>query len=187
MNLKSKKVKKSSYNKLKILYTEDFCSNLFSDNETTLSFCNSFWSSILTQGLEQTTTQLQLDLLSLLNTFIQTNNKEINIINSINEEIFSIEVYITFYFMSGFEKTMEIFEEIRKEYIKDLTTKIDVFFAIYFIVAVSLFIPLYITIYFAKENFNSFLNFIGILPIQYLSEDEKFYRETLKLEGEIFY
>ena len=187
MNLKSKKVKKSSYNKLKIIYTEDFCSYLFSDNETTLIYCNTFWSSILTQGLEQTTTQLQLDLLNLLNTFIQTNNKKINIINSINEEIFSIEVYITFYFMSGFEKTMEIFEEIRKEYIKDLTTKIDIFFAIYFIVTVSLFIPLYITIYFAKENFNSFLNFIGILPIQYLSEDEKFYRETLKLEGELFY
>ena len=187
MNLKSKKVKKSSYNKLKIIYTEDFCSNLFSDNETTLIFCNTFWSSILTQGLEQTTTQLQLDLLNLLNTFIQTNNKKINIMKSINDEIFSIEVYITFYFMSGFEKTMEIFEEIRKEYIKDLTTKIDIFFAIYFIVTVSLFIPLYITIYFAKENFNSFLNFIGILPIQYLSEDEKFYRETLKLEGEIFY
>ena len=49
------------------------------------------------------------------------------------------------------------------------------------------FILLLHTIYSAKENFNSFLNFIGILPIQYLSEDDIFYRETLKLEGDIFY
>jgi hypothetical protein len=37
-----------------------------------------------------------------------------------------------------------------------------------------------------KDSLNSFLNFIGILPIQYLSEDESFYRDTLKIEGDIF-
>ena len=37
-----------------------------------------------------------------------------------------------------------------------------------------------------KDNFNSFLNFIGIIPIQYLSEDDKFYREILRLERTLY-
>ena len=187
MNLKSKKIKKSLYNQLKVLYSEDSCYFLFNDNQTTFYYCSTFWSSILIKGIEQTTTQLNIDLSNLLNYFIQVNNKEIINISSIANNIFYIEVYITFYFMWSFEKTIEIFENIRKDYINDLITKFNVIFAIYFIIALCLFISLNITIYSAKENFNSFLNFIEILPIQYLSEDDILYRETLKLEGDIFY
>ena len=187
MYLKSKKIKKSLYNQLKVLYSEDSCYFLFNDNQTTFYYCSNFWSSILTKGIEPTTTQLNIDLSNLLNYFIQVNNKEIINLSSMTNNIFYIEVYITFYFMWSFEKTIEIFESIRKDYINDLITKFNVIFAIYFIIALCLFISLNITIYSAKENFNSFLNFIGILPIQYLSEDDIFYRETLKLEGDIFY
>ena len=49
-----------------------------------------------------------------------------------------------------------------------------------------LLIPLNIAIYYAKENFNSFLNFIGIIPVKYLMEDDTLYKDVLKLESSIF-
>ena len=39
----------------------------------------------------------------------------------------------------------------------------------------------------SKYLLNSFLNFVGILPVKYLIEDEKFYQETLRLEQNVYY
>ena len=63
---------------------------------------------------------------------------------------------------------------------------IDYVFTIFILILpISLFF-LIVFIYQLKYSLNSFLNFIGILPIQYLSEDENFYKDTLKIEGNIF-
>ena len=104
-----------------------------------------------------------------------------------NNNIYFIEIYITFYLQSAVEKIFEIFEYLRKDYINFLTNLFMTIFIFYVFIIILLIIPLNIIIYYAKENFNSFLNFIGILPIQYLSEDDKFYKSTLRLEGKIFY
>ena len=89
--------------------------------------------------------------------------------------------------MSSLEKTINIFDNIRNKQINHLINYFKCIFMIYFVFGLLLIIPLNIILLNAKGNFNSFLNFIGILPIQYLSEDENFYKETLKLEGDIFY
>ena len=186
-NLLSNRIGKSSlYDELKILFNGDVCDYLFSDNETTLIFCNSFWSSILKQGIEQSTTQLKIDIDNLLSNLKLLNDKDSNVTIGHNN-IYYIEIYITFYFMWAIEKTFDIFDYIRKDYIKFLTDIFRIIYILYFIIILILIIPLNFTIYKAKENFNSFLNFIGILPIQYLSEDDNFYKATLKLEGKIFY
>ena len=84
---------------------------LFNDNETSLIFCNSFWFSILTQGIEQSTTQLKIDLDKILNDIINNHDLNSNITLLINlQNIFFLEVYVTFYFMFSFENTINIFE-----------------------------------------------------------------------------
>ena len=73
---------------------------LFNDNETSLIFCNSFWFSILTQGIEQSTTQLKIDLDKILNDIINNHDLNSNITLLINSQnIFFLEVYVIFYFI----------------------------------------------------------------------------------------
>ena len=92
---------------------------LFNDNETSLIFCNSFWFSILTQVIEQSTTQLKIDLDKILNDIINNHDLNSNITLLINSQnIFFLEVYVIFYFMFSFENTINIFsEKIRKTHI----------------------------------------------------------------------
>ena len=63
---------------------------------------------------------------------------------------------------------------------------IDYIFTIFILILPISLSLLIIFIYKLKDSLNSFLNFIGILPIQYLSEDESFCRDTLKIEGDNF-
>ena len=42
-------------------------------------------------------------------------------------------------------------------------------------------------VYKSKYIFNTFMNFIGILPAKYLIEDANLYKEILKLEQYIYY
>jgi cadmium resistance protein CadD (predicted permease) len=83
-------------------------------------------------------------------------------------------------------KTVEIFEDFRLSKLKS-TRKI--FYGIlygYIIGTVILFFILLYFVYSSKYVFNSFLNFIGILPVKYLIEDELLYKDILKLEQSIF-
>ena len=185
MSLKSKNIDKKSFNEINRLYNGDACECLFSDNETVITLCNLFWSSILKQGIEPSTTQLRIDLDNFIITLQQRNINNFKV--AINPKIiYFIEVYITFYFMNSLEKTIQIFDNIRNSQINHLINYFKGIFIFYFVFGFILIIPLNIILYYANENFNSFLNFIGIFPVQYLSEDEKFYKDTLKLEGDIF-
>ena len=185
MLLTSNNLDKKSYNEINLLYNGDVCEFLFSENETTLTTCYSFWSSILKQGIEPSTTQFRIDLDNFIIHLHQINNNNLEV--GINPKvIYFLEIYITYYFMGGLEKTIKIFDNIRNSQINHLINYLQFIFIFYFILGILLIIPLNIILFYAKENFNSFLNFIGILPIQYLSEDEKFYKDTLKLEGDIF-
>ncbi len=185
VSLKSKNIDKKSFNEINRLYNGDACECLFSDNETVITLCNLFWSSILKQGIEPSTTQLRIDLDNFIITLQQRNINNYKV--AINPKIiYFIEVYITFYFMNSLEKTIQIFDNIRNSQINHLINYFKGIFIFYFVFGFILIIPLNIILYYANENFNSFLNFIGIFPVQYLSEDEKFYKDTLKLEGDIF-
>ena len=186
MDLISNKIgKQSLHQELKTLYNEDACEYLFQGNQMILDYCNNFWSSILKQGVEQSTIQFRLHLDNLLITLVQINENEVY--EPDYSILYYIEIYITSFFLLFFESTIEIFDNIRNNYTDSLIWNFNGLCIFYSIMIFFLLIPLNIAIYYAKENFNSFLNFIGIIPVQYLSEDEKFYRDTLNLEGNIFY
>ena len=186
MPLISNKFDKKLLNEINILYNGDACEILFPDNKTNIQSCHLFWSSILKQGIQSSTTQLRIDLDNFVITLKKLNDKNFSI-EMDSQLILYLEVYITFYFMTSLEKTITIFDNIRNKQINHLINYFKCIFMFYFVFGLLLIIPLNIILLNAKGNFNSFLNFIGILPIQYLSEDENFYKETLKLEGDIFY
>ena len=88
--------------------------------------------------------------------------------------------------MWSFKSTIEIFDNIRNNYTDSLIWNFNGLCIFYSIMIFFLLIPLNIAIYYAKENFNSFLNFIGIIPVKYLMEDDTLYKDVLKLESSIF-
>ena len=56
-----------------------------------------------------------------------------------------------------------------------------------YIILFNLLVLLFVyLIYYTNKEFNSFLNFIWILPVKYLSEDENFYKEVIKFGNESF-
>ncbi len=179
---------KSPYGQLYTLYYSDMCQLLYSNVPSILANCNSFWSGIMKQGLEQTITQLGIELNTILEDFIQINqgNKTLIQINDISGALGQIEVFVNYFFLNAYSKTSQLFYLIKKDK-KNNFRKLCIYINIIFIFCnlVLMFIMVFF-IYSGKHNLNSFLNFIGIFPIQYLSEDENFYKETLKLEGEIF-
>ena len=64
---------KSPYGQLYTLYYSDMCQLLYSNLPPILQNCNDFWSGIIKQGLEQTITQLGIELNTILEDFIQIN------------------------------------------------------------------------------------------------------------------
>jgi hypothetical protein len=180
--------KNSPYTQLYNLFYGDICDLLYSNNQFIYNNCISFWSAIMKQGLEQTITQLSVELNTVLDDFKSINNgeKSLKEVNDYSGTLGQIEVFINFFFLETFFKTRSLFSSIRNDKIHGMKILIDYVFTIFILILpISLFF-LIVFIYQLKYSLNSFLNFIGILPIQYLSEDENFYKDTLKIEGNIF-
>ena len=176
------------YSQLYKLYYGNICELLYNNNLTVYNNCILIWSAILKQGLEQTITQFSIEINSLLDQFKEINNGNLSIKDIINYNgtLGKIEIFINFFFLDSFIKTRELFKEIMEDKIHDLNLVLNVFFVLIIILTPFLLILILIFIYHLNNNLTLFLNFIGIFPIQYLSEDKNFYRDTLKLEGDIF-
>ena len=180
--------KNSPYTQLYQLFYGDICELLYSNFKFIYNNCVSFWSAIMKQGLEQTITQLSVELNTILDDFKSINNgeKTLKEVNDYSGTLGQIEVFINFFFLECFYRTKSLFDLIRNDKIHGMKILIDYIFTIFILILPISLSLLIIFIYKLKDSLNSFLNFIGILPIQYLSEDESFYRDTLKIEGDIF-
>jgi hypothetical protein len=90
------------------------------------------------------------------------------------------------FFLPGFNRTIFIMQELRNEKNENANDLFDILMYIYLVLAWIFFIIMFWFIYSIKKILNSFLNFIGIFPIQYLEEDKDLYIEILKLEKNVF-
>ena len=179
---------KSPYGQLYTLYYSDMCQLLYSNLPPILQNCNDFCSGIIKQGLEQTITQLGIELNTILEDFIQINQgyKTLTQVNDITGTLGQIEVFINYFFINAYVKTKDIFHLIKNDkinYFRKLCNFINIIFT--FCNFVLMFI-IVIFIYSGKNNLNSFLNFIGIFPIKYIIEDSDLTNVILKLEGKLY-
>jgi hypothetical protein len=176
------------YSKLYKLYFGNICELLYKSDLNIYNNCISIWSAILKQGLEQTITQFSIEINSLIDQFKEINKGNLSIKDIINYNgtLGKIEMFINFFFLDSFIKTRELFKDIMEDKIKDVNYVLNVFFVLIIILIPFLLVLILFFIYHLNNNLTLFLNFIGIFPIQYLSEDKNFYRDTLKLEGDIF-
>jgi ABC-type polysaccharide transport system permease subunit len=83
-------------------------------------------------------------------------------------------------------KTVELFSDLKKIKVKTIYDTFRIILYCYIVGIALLFLILLYFVYSSKSMFNTFLNFVGIVPVKYLMEDEQLYKDVLRLEQHIF-
>jgi accessory gene regulator protein AgrB len=94
--------------------------------------------------------------------------------------------FFDLYYIPGYLAVNKYFKIIREKKIDKFNSHFDIIKWIYIIIAILLCLLLFLVIYSFKIILTSFLNFIAILPIHYLIEDEDFYEDVVKLEKKLY-
>ena len=182
------KNKNLAYKNLYEIYYGNICSLIIDNYNFINDFCYSVWNGILLKGFDQAILQLSLSLYELLDSYEIINKKLLNIKNVTNFPgiLGEIDIFVNYILLQGYEKTYILINEIRIGKMNKIKTSFKYIISIFIILEIFLIIISFIIIYFEKSIFLSFLNFIGILPLKYLFENEIFYNEILKLQKSIF-
>jgi len=171
-------------------FTELFSGNacpVLSHSSGGLYMCSIILDGVLKKGMEQTLTKMGSTtgtIIEELNT-INNRGKEFNEI--INSSSFSLyETFIEFYYQRAYLVLYEIFVDLRSEKLSSIKKLLRILLIGYIILFNLLVLLLIYLIFYTNKIFNSFLNFIWILPVKYLSEDENFYKEVIKFGNDSF-
>ena len=159
-----------SANTLNNLYNSDACAVLFDKNSTNYTTCSEFWSSILVKGMEQSITQMSVvinTVIDELNSLKEGSKKFEDIIEK-GSSFANYEVFVEYYLFLAYMKTVDIFDDFRDDKLKNIKKTFNTILICYIVGAILLFFVLLYFVYSSKSVFNSFLNFIGILPVKYL-------------------
>ena len=156
-------------------------------SQTGLRMCSSIWNGVLSKGMEQTKNKMGfilgtiIDELGALNIKSKT-FKEVIQSSTLN----TYEAYFVFYYQRTYLILDEMFNELRSEKLNFIITLLQLILFSYIAISIFLSLIFIFIIYGYKNMFNSFLNFIRILPTKYSLEDEKFYKEVIKLGSNYF-
>ena len=171
------------------LYNGDLCLLLFANVE---SFdyinCKEFLSSILLKGMEQAIIQMGVMVNSVIDELTLINDQKgfYNIVRGNSSNFKKYESFIEYYLLLSYLKNEEIFNNFRIDetnYFNNLTMKIII---IYFIVYLALFFMLCYFIFMYKYIYNSLFNFIAILSIKFISDDEYLNKKIIELEKKLY-
>ncbi len=177
----------SPVKQLKELYNGNVCNVLYDKTNSLYSECLTFWSSILIQGLENTIIEYGLKINELKNYFIDWKNGIVTGEQVYESDLFfDFEYFIIYFFSDAFYKTIEIMSDLRIEKIKSIKKLFELTLILYMVLIFIFYILLIFLVHKMKINFNKFLNFVGIIPIQYLREDTDFFNDILRLEKNIY-
>lgn len=171
------------------LYNGDLCLLLFVNTDS-LDYdnCKEFLSSILLKGMEQAIIQMGVMVNSVIDelSLIKDQKDFYNIIRGNSTNFKKYESFIEYYLLLSYLKNEEIFNSFRIDetnYFSNLTMKIII---IYFIVYLVLFFMLCYFIFMYKYIYNSLFNFIAILSIKFISDDEYLNKKIIELEKKLY-
>ena len=178
--------------KLNLLYNGNSCTALFLSSEDKdlkkYDNCVVFWSAILIKGMEQAMIQMIIEKNSVLDelTALYRGDKNIREIMNQNSSYRRFEFFLLFYFLRAFWQTSRLFDEIKTIKINSINNLYLILTIIYMGITVILIFVVMHVIRKSRKVFNSFLNFIVILPAKYLGDDSYFLEEILKLEDKLY-
>ena len=167
------------------LYNQNACLVLFDPVTQTSEYneCSNFWSSILLKGMEQSITQMSVVVTSVLDDFNSLNIRSKNLAQMLSEgsAFDSFEKFIQIYLLDSYMYTVKIFRELNTTNLNKIYSMYKNIMIGYIVFGIILFGFLLYFIFDSKNIFNTFMNFIGILPTIYIMEDSSLYKEILKL------
>lgn len=168
------------------LFKGDAC-KLFSNDEEEYDLCNSFFSGILTEGIEQTLVKM-IGVIGEIIEELRSVNSGGRTFNEIimSSSFISYELFIEFYYQKAYRFIDEIFWKLRNEKINSIFKLLRTVLIVYIVLSFLLFLILIYFVFSGKNVFNSFINFIWILPSKYLSEDKNFIEEIVRISNEYF-
>ena len=183
--------------KLNELYNNDSCKVLFIDTENNSNSqqaqnnydnCVLFWSAILKKGMEQSITQMIIEKNSVEDELsaLSRGDKNITDIMEIGSSYRRFEFFVIYYFLKSFWETSKIFEQIKEVKIDNINNIYLIITIVYIIITFFMIIVVRYVIRNSRKIFNSFLNFIVILPAKFLRYDSYFLEEVLKLEDKLY-
>ena len=169
------------------LYTQDSCEILYNLNNDNYDKCKDFWFGVLTKGLQQVIIEMGSQYSILLSLFTLVNDNKEYIENILDGDSWrNFDYFMIHYLYDSFEKSMDLFNELRIKYIaKNEGIFVNIFYyylIIYFLIAL---IFLYFS-YSVIVLFNEFLNFIAIIPVKILIEEKDINDVIINLSRKIF-
>ncbi len=170
---------------IKQLFNGDACSLIFKDDEDVYQNCVIFWSSIFLQGYEQVFIQLSVFLVTYKQ-LLEDYSNNLKDFDDIALDIISLDFFIDTLFFKGFLKINSILSSLRAKKVDKINNKFIIIMWIYIIICGIFFFILNFFIIQIKHLLISFLNFVGIFPLQYLIEDEDLYLDVLNLKKSIY-
>jgi len=172
--------------KLNDLYNYNACEILYDSSKLPYEYnqCSNFWSSILLKGMEQSITQMSVVITSVLDDLHSLNINSKNITQVIQEgsNFDTYEKFVQIYLLDAYQYTTQIFRDLNKSNLDNIYKIYRYIMIGYIIFGIFLFFFMLYFIHNSKYIFNTFMNFIGILPMIYLMEDIYLYKEILNLE-----
>ena len=185
MQIISSDFSKETKTQFNLLYSGYACKELI-DYNSDIEKCESFWHGVISKGIEQAIAQIGTIMGTILDE-IQSLNNNRTLLSLINQSSFIEYVeFNEYYLYKAFNKTSNLFIDFRSEKLNSIQKTIKLFLYFYMIIIITLFIILVYFIYNFNNLFTSFLNFIGIFPVKYLSEDENFCHEIIKFGDKYF-
>ena len=174
------------------LYNGEACIYLFeSRGALAVTKCQVFWNGIISKGMEQALTQMSVSISSVLDELKGVNKESVNKteINQLFKDgayFITFHFFMEYYFYEAYLKTADLFNSLRAEIVKDIKQKYIILLVLYLIVSILLFLLIFIFTCSLRKHFNSFLYFIAIFPLKFLAEDENLFKQTLRLNDNMF-
>ena len=182
------KFKKESISQFNSLFYENVC-ELLMEFSNQINYCLKFWSGVLSKGMNQGIIQMDVVLGNVLDELFSLNNwnNSIKLIDLMKKSYFiDYEQFIIYYMFKAYNSSCYILEELRNEKINSIISSFKLFLFSYIILVVILFGAIVYFIYSFNYIFSTSLYFIGIIPLKYICEDEKFYNSIIDFGNKYF-
>ena len=165
------------------LYSGNSCEIFIQDNSTDSIGCSTLFSSMLSKGIEQSIVQMGVIITNCLDELSGVKNiQSLQQIFTRSTSYHDYEAFMGKFLLKAFMETNEIFEVLREDerkYISKINNILLVAFMCVYLILLIIFIYF---IYDFVSLFNSFLNFIGILPSKFICDDDALYQNILLLQ-----
>ena len=167
-----------------LLFIENACEALFGQKPE-YNFCGLYAGDILYKGMEQALSKINTKLTSQGEIYNSVNENRTSFQKIYNENHLE-DLFTQYIYQKAASSSDEIFDALRVEKLAQMFLMMKIVFIIYLTLVFLSVLLLFYLIHNYHILIISSLYFIGIFPLKYLVEDEKFYNEIIVFGKKFF-